>query len=190
MRAVRFFELTSRTILVTCPICTPRNTTGAPIWSPFTEPSKNSTFLLTFLKNLSEPKTTMPATTRTKAPRTKAPMRLLLACLLIIFLLNQHYLPYHLLCTSLSPGQKVDHFGVFRLGEEVPGLSRSNHRFRVGVEKDRIVSDRKDARQLMGHNNYCSPETISQFDDQLVKQVRADGIEPCRRFIEEEDFRV
>src|SRR5512135_124609 len=97
---------------VTCPISTPRNTIGAPIWSPLTEPSKNITSLLTFVKNLPEPKTTTPATTRPKAPRTKVPMSVSLACLLIVFLLTHRYLPYHFLCPSLPPCQKVDHFGV------------------------------------------------------------------------------
>src|SRR5262249_5020738 len=60
-------------ICETDPIGTPRNLTGAPRTSPFTDPLKYDTSLTSWREKPADPNTSTAATASTAAPRTKAP---------------------------------------------------------------------------------------------------------------------
>src|SRR5512144_1663281 len=75
MRASGPFLPARRTswMLVTVPMSTPLNFTGAPVLSPSTEPGKYITTSTVWRKNLPEPNTSTPTTARARATSTNAP---------------------------------------------------------------------------------------------------------------------
>ena len=62
-----------RRICETDPIGTPRNLTGEPTMSPFTDPLKYDTSVTSWRKKRPDPNTSTAATASAAAPRTKTP---------------------------------------------------------------------------------------------------------------------
>ncbi len=71
------------------------------------------------------------------------------------------------------------------LGEPVASMV-----FGLGIEKNRIGADGKNARQLVGDDNNGRAQRIAQTDDQIVQQPGADRIESGRRFVEEQNLGI
>ena len=60
----------------------------------------------------------------------------------------------------------------------------------LGIEKDAVVADRKQARQLVGHDHDSCAKTAAELEDQVVQPVGGDGIEAGRRLVEEQDIGI
>src|SRR5215813_10816107 len=74
--------------------------------------------------------------------------------------------------------------------QEVLRISLSSHGSGIGVEKDRVVGNREDACQFMGHDDDGGAETVSEFQDQAIEISGADGIEAGRGFVEKQDLGI
>src|SRR5215469_1978239 len=114
-------------MFVTCPIFTPRNSTGEPIDSPVIEPEKYITQVNRFWKNLPEPKTVMPSTASATAPTTKAPIIVLFGCLAM--------------SRYSTPAEKGDHPGVFRFGQELLRVAGGDRGLALSVQENGAVPD-------------------------------------------------
>src|SRR6266849_4538871 len=121
---------------------------------------------------------TTPSTT---APRTNAPITAGLAFLPMAWL-RSGALP--------APRQELPHPRVGRVREQLARRSRGGDRPALGVEKDAVVADREDARQLVGHDDDGRTQALPQLEDQVVEPSRAHRVEPRGGLVEEEDVRV
>src|SRR6266478_201390 len=76
------------------------------------------------------------------------------------------------------------------MGEQLAGVAPGAHGSCLGVEEDAVVGDREDARQLVRDDDHRRSEAVSQGEDELVEEARADRIEAGRRLVEEEHLRI
>src|SRR5713101_1185005 len=132
-----------------------------------------------WVKNLPPPNTTSPATASTSAPTRNAPIR-------AGFALRATLLPP----VAIASRQEAMDLGVCAFLEERLWISLRDHRLRLRVQEHRVVPDGEDARQLVGHHHHGGAEAVSQLEDEVVQEARADGVESGRRLVEEEDVRV
>src|ERR1700693_5526451 len=131
---------------VTSPIFTPRNSTGEPTDRPVIAPLKNMTYVVRRWKSLPDPKTATAATASARPPRTNAPMSALRGSLAM--------------AGPFTPGQECEHPGIARLGQQPLGITAGDHGRAPGVEKDRVVADGEDARQLVRHRHDRGAEAV------------------------------
>src|SRR6266852_4614120 len=146
---------------------------------PLSDPSKQATTVCFWVKNLPPPNTTSPATASTSAPTRNAPIR-------AGFALRATLLPP----VAIASRQEAMDLGVCAFLEERLWISLRDHRLRLRVQEHRVVPDGEDARQLVGHHHHGGAEAVSQLEDEVVQEARADGVESGRRLVEEEDVRV
>src|SRR5215469_231225 len=149
-----------RRMSLTVPICTPRNLTGAPGESPLTLPLKNSTYCCVFWNRRPEPSITITSTARPIAPRTKAPTR---AGLTRLPMLPRCFLGV------LAAGEETVDYRIVAVGEQLVRIAVGDHRAALGVEKDAVVANGEDTRELVRDDHDRRTETIAQFQDQIVE---------------------
>src|SRR5208337_5137687 len=164
---------------VTSPTFTPLKSTGEPMLRPLTESLKKRTNGFSWLKNFPDPKSSIPATISTIAPTTNPPISFVFACLLII--LRACYERFRIIacrnalpgggrpessCFSfLTPGQEAPNSGVVAFRQEFVGIPNRKHCPGFRIEKDRVVSDGKDACQFVRDNHDCGSQTVTKCQD-------------------------
>src|SRR6266446_5439971 len=79
---------------------------------------------------------------------------------------------------------------VGTMSKQLFGIAFGDHCPALGVEKDAVVADCKDARQFVSHDYDRRAEIVAQFEDQIVEQARAYRIETGGWLVEEKYFRV
>src|SRR5262245_26646686 len=168
-------------MLVTEPISTPLNLTGAPTFRPSTDPGKYMTKVVVFRNSLPEPKIVIPTTASAMAPRTKAPIRAGLAFLPI---------PGTSLERLRAPGEEATYPRVVGVVAQLLRRAARADRSRLDVEEDTVRTDREDARQLVRHDHDGRVEAVAELEDQVVEKPGADRIETGRRLVEEQYLRV
>src|SRR5437762_3874884 len=135
------------------PICTPRNFTGAPTLRPLSVPVKKQTKRSGRENHWPEPRISTSATSIAIPPSTKRPT-------VDGFVRLGISLPR---CFALpTTCQELLYLGIRRMGQQIPGIARCDHGAVLGVEKDRIVSNRENAGQFMRHNHDRGSQTFPQ----------------------------
>ena len=86
--------------------------------------------------------------------------------------------------------QEVAHLRVGAFVPEFPGVALGDHRLGVGIQEDRVVADGEDAGELVSDDGDGGAQAVAQLEDQVVEQPRADGIQPGRRLVEEQDLGI
>ena len=76
------------------------------------------------------------------------------------------------------------------MGQQLMRVAGRELALRLRVEKDRIVGNREDARQLVGHHDHGRAQTVAQLEDQVIETARADRVQPGRRLVEEQHLRI
>src|SRR5882724_901193 len=112
-------------------------------------------------------------TTNATAPTTKAPISFGLArftALLLSVMASGLTGLSGRLGAHGSAGEKRPHLRIGAGIAQVLGIPAGDHGFAVGIEKDRIVADGEDARQLVRHHYDGGAQTIAQLEDQLIQQ--------------------
>ena len=71
------------------------------------------------------------------------------------------------------------------LGDGTSGIG-----IRGAVKHDATIGDREDRCQFMRHDDKGRTEVVTKIQDQSVEPSRSDRIEPGRRFIEEQQWRI
>src|SRR5262249_11851847 len=144
-------------------------------------------------KNLPPPKSRTPAIRRTMAPTTKAPI--VVGLILLPMLSHSFPLPGRGLRAlvsrygggvGLSPSEESTNLRLWRGIPQGRRLPHRQHRLRLGIEEDPVVTDRKNTRQLVGHHHDRGPEAVPQLQDQVIQPPRAQWIEPGRGLIKEQ----
>ena len=69
-------------------------------------------------------------------------------------------------------------------------VARGQLRLGVGVQEHRVVTDREDTGKLVGDHDDRRTEAVAQLQYKVVEQSCADGVEPRRRLVEEQDLGV
>src|SRR5439155_25074608 len=80
-----------------------------------------------------------------------------------------------------------------RVGASIAELERPsacNDAARVAIDQDALAGNREDARELVGDEHRGHAQAAVQGQHQLVQLHRADGIEPGRRLVEEQERRI
>src|SRR5208283_1994535 len=189
---------------VTSPTFTPLKSTGEPMPRPLTESLKKRTNCLSWLKIFTDPKSSIPATISTVAPTTNPPISFVFACLLIVLrafsgrfriiacrdALPGDRRPESSCFSLLTPGQEAANFGVITFRQEffrVPGRS---HGPGFRIEKNRVVTDGKDACQFVRDDHDRGPKAVTQFQDEFVEAACAYRVKSRRGFVEKEDIRI
>src|SRR5512147_2320823 len=117
-------------MLVTEPMSTPLNFTGAPMLSPSTEPGKYITASTVVRKNLPEPNTSTPTTARARAPSTNAPTMAGLA-----------FLPIGRRLRWLGTArQEAAHGGLVGMVAQFLRIAVRDRGARLDVEEDAVVA--------------------------------------------------
>src|SRR5512139_2158855 len=139
-------------MLVTVPMSTPLNFTGAPMLRPFTDPGKYMTPWIDRRKNLPEPNTSTPSTARAMAPSTNAPTTAGLA-----------FLPMgrrlRLVCAAR---EEAAHGRLVGLVAQRLRVAVGDGGARLDVEEDAVVADGEDAGQLVGDDDDGGAEAVAQ----------------------------
>src|ERR1700737_3677809 len=78
---------------------------------------------------------------------------------------------------------------VGTMGKQLLGVAFCDHCPALGVEKDAVVADCKDAREFVGHDHDRRAEAVTQFQDQVIEQARAYWIEAGRWLRKKKFFR-
>src|SRR6516165_5480110 len=153
---------------VTVPIGTPRNFTGAPFSSPFTDPGKKITNVRVFRNRRPEPTTTTAAAQMTIANSTNAPINAGFARLPI-----GRRTPLVL----LAPGEKATDLRIGGMLEKLFRRAAGDRRAGFRIEEHAVVGDREDARQLVRDHHDGGTEAVAQLENEVVEQARAHGIQ-------------
>src|SRR5262249_27353565 len=91
---------------------------------------------------------------------------------------------------QFSPPEEAPNLGIAGFIARCPGIPVRNHTTCFGIQKNGIVSNRKNARQFMSHDDNGSTEALSRLKDEIIKQASADWIEARGWLVKEQDFRV
>src|ERR1700731_3452608 len=128
---------------------------------------------------LPEPNTTTAAKIRPIAPRTNAPT--------VAGLIRLPMIPRWLVrfVVFFSASQESPHAGIFAILEQVLRVAFRNYGLALRVEKNAVVADRKNARELVSHDDDRRAEVVAQLQDQIVEQPRTYRIEAGRRLVKE-----
>src|SRR5208283_5046004 len=176
---------------VTSPTFTPLKSTGEPMPRPLTESLKKRTNCLSWLKNFTDPKSSIPATISTVAPTTNPPISFVFACLLIVLrafsgrfriiacrdALPGDRRPESSRFSLLTPGQEAPNFGVIAFRQEFVGIANRNHCPGFPIEENRVVSDGKNACQFMAHNHHGCPQAVAKLEDEFIQAPCADRVQ-------------
>src|SRR6516165_3820384 len=72
-----------------------------------------------------------------------------------------------------------------------PDLVLSSNRAEDSLVQHRnTVCDPEGARHFMGHDDYCHMEGLLQEQNEFIQLRCNNGIKPCRRLIEHQNFRI
>src|SRR5215471_2858737 len=172
---------------MTLPSGTPRKRTAEPCVRPSTDPSKKTTALRVTSKNVNEPKTNAAVTSKPIAARTKPPTIFGFARRLMLPLLGS----LGFLCRggSFAPPQKSLNFRIRTFSQQPFWGAAGDLRLGLRIEKDAVITNRKDAWQLVRNHNDCGAETVAQLEDQIVQKAGTYRIETGRWLVEQQHFR-
>src|ERR1700678_869282 len=84
-----------------------------------------------------------------------------------------------------AAGEKMFHTGIFGMVPQLLRVAARDHGAAAGVEKDTVVGDRENTRQIMPDHHDRRTETVTEFKNQFVKPPRAYWIQAGRRLIKE-----
>src|SRR4051794_32338626 len=89
-----------------------------------------------------------------------------------------------------AAGEKVADALVRRMRQKLARRSARADRTYRRIEKDGIVADGEDARQLVRDDDERRAQAVAQLHDQLVQAARRDRVEPRVRLVEKQDLGV
>ncbi len=79
---------------------------------------------------------------------------------------------------------------VGRMSQQFFRIAGRDHRAAFRVEKDAVICDCENARQLVRHHHHGGAQVVAQLENQIVEQPRAYRIESGRRLVEKKNLGV
>ena len=132
-------------------------------------------------QKLGAPQQHTPMTTKATAPTTNAPISFGFARFTALLLSLMDSGLDRSIRPSAAPSPRVRNVRTFGSGQASrrPWDPAGDHGFGVGIEKDRVVPNGEDARQLVRHHHHRGAETIAQLEDQLIQSRELIGSSPA-----------
>jgi hypothetical protein len=76
-----------------------------------------------------------------------------------------------------SARQEAMYLRVRRMRQQLLGVTTGYHGPCLRIEKDAVIRDGENAWKFVRNYHYRRPESVTQFQDQIVKQARAYRVE-------------